>query len=168
MDETIVRVRPARAGDERGIAVAWVDSGRYYAALYPDLFQIPSGDVAATFERILATPVCPEQCRLVAEASGEVVGYVAATLHAAAGPPEGQFDLDRTRSSVWVDALMVRASDHRRGVGSTLMEAVEDWAKSRGAATIELDTFARSPLSVPFYERLGYQRHAIVFRKRLT
>ncbi|WP_425282264.1 GNAT family N-acetyltransferase [Streptomyces chartreusis] len=92
----------------------------------------------------------------MAEASGEVVGYIAARLHAAAGPPEGQFDRDRTQSSVWVDALMVRASDHRRGVGSRLLEAVEDWAMSRDTATIELDTFARSPLSVPFYERLGY------------
>ncbi|MGW4538579.1 hypothetical protein ACWEOP_11955 [Streptomyces chartreusis] len=87
MDESIVRVRPARAGDERGNAVAWVDSGRYYAALYPDLFHIPSGDVAATFERILTTAVRPQQCRLVAEASGEVVGYIAATLHAAVGQP---------------------------------------------------------------------------------
>ncbi|MEV5915613.1 hypothetical protein AB0M00_42885 [Streptomyces chartreusis] len=94
MDETIVRVRPARAGDERGNAVAWVESGRYYAALYPDLFHIPSGDVAATFERILTTAVRPQQCRLVAEASGEVVGYIAATLHAAAGQPGGQFDRD--------------------------------------------------------------------------
>ena len=30
----------------------------------------------------------------------------------------------------------------------------------------ELDTFWRSPLSVPSYERLG-QRRAIVFRERL-
>ncbi|MER7377955.1 GNAT family N-acetyltransferase [Streptomyces lanatus] len=167
MDATNVRVRPARAGDGRGIAVAWVDSGRYYAAIYPDHFQIPSGDVAATFEQMLATGARPEQCRLVAEVTGEVVGYIAATLHAAAGPPEGQFTAT-ARRRVWVDALMVRASDHRRGVGSMLMEAVEDWAKRRDAATIELDTFARSPLSVPFYEHLGYQRHAIVFRKRLS
>ncbi|MET7486766.1 GNAT family N-acetyltransferase [Streptomyces sp. NPDC005538] len=168
MDETSVRVRPAKAGDGHSIAVAWVDSGRYYAALYPDLFQAPSGDVTATFEQIVAAAARPEQCRLVAEVDGEVVGYVAATLHAAMGPPEGQFDRDRTRSSVWVDALMVRASAHRRGVGSMLMGAVEDWAKRRDAATIELDTFDRSPLSVPFYERLGYQSHAIIFRKRLT
>jgi hypothetical protein len=29
-----------------------------------------------------------------------------------------------------------------------------------------LDTFAESPLSVPFYEPIGYQRTSIVFEKR--
>ena len=48
------------------------------------------------------------------------------------------------------------------------MGAVERWARERGAVCAMLDTYAASPLSVPFYEqRMGYQRRAIIFQKRL-
>jgi hypothetical protein len=33
------------------------------------------------------------------------------------------------------------------------MEAVEAWARERGAALVLLDTWVDSPVSVPFYER---------------
>jgi hypothetical protein len=33
------------------------------------------------------------------------------------------------------------------------MQAIERWARARGAVCAMLDTYAASPLSVPFYER---------------
>jgi hypothetical protein len=40
--------------------------------------------------------------------------------------------------------------------------------RDRGAAVVRLDTYADSPVSVPFYERhMGYTRRAIVFQKPL-
>jgi hypothetical protein len=46
------------------------------------------------------------------------------------------------------------------------MEAVEEWARSRGAVIGLLDTYIESPLSVPFYEQgMGYSRRALRFRK---
>lgn len=47
------------------------------------------------------------------------------------------------------------------------MGAAEDWARTCGAKVMKTDTNYRSPVSVPFYESLGYQRQAITFRKRL-
>ena len=49
------------------------------------------------------------------------------------------------------------------------MKAVEQWAHERGARLITLEAFAASPVSVPFYEdRMGYERHGIIFAKTLT
>ena len=69
---------------------------------------------------------------------------------------------------IYVDALGVVQAHRRRGVGTRLMGAIERWARERGAVCAMLDTYAASPLSVPFYERgMGYRRRSIVFEKRL-
>jgi GNAT superfamily N-acetyltransferase len=69
---------------------------------------------------------------------------------------------------IYVDALGVAQAHRRRGVGTRLMGAIERWARERGAVWVMLDTYAASPLSVPFYERgMGYRRRSIVFEKRL-
>ena len=55
------------------------------------------------------------------------------------------------------------------GEGSqALLTAAEAWGRDRGAEVVRLDTYADSPVSVPFYEqRMGYQRRSIVFQKPL-
>jgi GNAT superfamily N-acetyltransferase len=56
----------------------------------------------------------------------------------------------------------------RRGVGTKLMRAAEEWGKDCGATLVCLDTWVDSPVSVPFYEEgLGYSRRQVGFRKRL-
>jgi GNAT superfamily N-acetyltransferase len=53
-------------------------------------------------------------------------------------------------------------------VGTVLLEAAEAWGRTRGARVARLDTYAHSPVSVPFYEdHMGYRRRSIVFQKRL-
>src|SRR5439155_4937426 len=42
MDDVLIR--PPRVGDGEGIARVWLDAATYYAALDPDLFQVPSTD----------------------------------------------------------------------------------------------------------------------------
>jgi transcriptional regulator with XRE-family HTH domain len=79
-----------------------------------------------------------------------------------------QVTRDLSLPRVFVNALAVRRSHWRGGAGTELMKAVEQWARERGARLIPLDTYADSPLSVPFYEhRIGYQRQSIVFAKSL-
>lgn len=161
-------VRPARSGDGPGIAVAWVDCGRYYSNLDWQLFQVPDAEgLSADFEADLAAGSSATECRLVADVSDDAVGYLAASLHPSSDHPGREFNLDRTRPSVWVDLLIVQAQWRRVGAGDALIRAAEAWATERNATTIELDTFERSPLSVPFYEHRGYQRRAVRLQKRL-
>ena len=67
-----------------------------------------------------------------------------------------------------VDALMVIEDERRTGVGTALMEAMEAWAKERGASQVVVISYAHSPTSVPFYEEgMRYARKTIGFWKQL-
>ena len=47
------------------------------------------------------------------------------------------------------------------------MAAAEEWLRGHGASVVILDTFLRSPESVPFYESIGYERVSVIFERRL-
>lgn len=86
-------------------------------------------------------------------ASG-AVGYVLAVAHPT---------LFANAPVVWVEELMVSEVERRSGIGRALMDAVETWARDRGAAYVSLATRRASD----FYLALGYDESATFFRKLL-
>ena len=92
---------------------------------------------------------------LVAEEHGGLVGYLLG------------FDHDTLFANgkvAWVEELMVVEEHRREGVGGALMQAVEDWASSRGCRLLALATRRASA----FYLALGYEESATYFRRLLT
>jgi GNAT superfamily N-acetyltransferase len=162
-------VRPARPGDGAGLAQSWLDAGSYYAALAPELFQLPASQgLVEWVEERLARPRPPDTIWLVAEVDGQAVGDIHAHLQRSMQDAGRQLVWEVGQLRIFINALVVQAAYRRRGVGTRLLEAVEAWGRANGATLISLDTFIESPLSVPFYEqRMGYQRRAIIFQKRL-
>ena len=95
----------------------------------------------------------PDAALFVAESAGALVGRLSvmrdphpASMHVA--------DL----------GLMVAAAHRRRGVGSALMSAAEDWARGAGVTKLELHVFPHNAPALALYERLGYEREG--HRKR--
>lgn len=122
----------------------------------------------ADYEERLAQPRSEDRLWLVAEVGGLVVGSVVARVAQPMAGSERQFVRSVAEIRVVVDALLVTGSHRRQGIGTLLMLAVERWAAAVGAASITLDTYAGSPVSIPFYERgMGYRRRSILFEKRL-
>jgi GNAT superfamily N-acetyltransferase len=162
-------VRPAQPGHGTGLAQGWLDAGSYYAALDPELFQVPASEgLVEWMEERLARPRSPDTIWLVAEVDGQAVGDIHARLDRPMPDAGRQLVREVGQLRVFVNALAVQAAYRRRGVGTRLLEAVEGWGRQLGATLISLDTFIDSPLSVPFYQRrMGYQRRAIIFQKRL-
>jgi len=110
-----------------------------------------------------------ENLALVAEVDGEVAGYLEASVQ----PPidtarwQAQRDLGETRLAI--NFVGTADAYKRQGVATQLVAAAEEWGRSQGATVAICDTYIDSPLSVPFWERrMGYERRAIIFRKRLT
>jgi ribosomal-protein-alanine N-acetyltransferase len=86
---------------------------------------------------------------LVAEADdGAVAGFV--IVHLDGG----------TRG--YVVTLDVGEGWRRRGLASTLMEAVEERARQAGATVMRLHAFTGNDGAVRFYERRGYRRVGVV------
>lgn len=163
-----VMVRAARPGDGAGVSRAWLSAAAYYADLDPGHFQVPSAEgLAESWDDALRRDG-DDALRLVAESGGQVVGWLSARIEL----PAGNAAVQLTREPGWirlvVDALIVDRAYWRGGAGTALLEAAEAWGRAQGAQVVRLDTYAHSPVSVPFYEeRMGYQRRAIVFQKRL-
>jgi RimJ/RimL family protein N-acetyltransferase len=60
--------------------------------------------------------------------------------------------------------LMVASRFRRRGVGSALMRAAEEWARSARVTKLELHVVPHNLPAIALYERFGYEREG--FRRR--
>ena len=163
-----VIVRPARPGDGADIVQAWASAAAYYTAIDPAHFQVPRGEGMAEGWDAFLGHEDEGSLRLVGDVNGKVVGWLSARIEL----PEKNAELQITREHGWrrlvVNALIVDEDHWRHGVGTALLQAAEAWGSQHGAQVARLDTFAQSPVSVPFYEdHMGYQRRSIVFQKPL-
>ena len=164
-----VNVRNARPGDGEALGRLWVEDALYYVELFPEDFRLPNQDgLVEDLENALARKRDHSRLWLVAEIDGEVVGQLGAHVE----PPMENADrqmlpyLGSTR--LFIDSLGTSSAYRRQGVASALVEAAEDWGRRKGAAVAILDTYTRSPVSVPFWEkRMRYSRRAIIFQKSL-
>ena len=96
---------------------------------------------------------------LVAEQSGEVVGFIHAHNHDPIYAPPMKN----------VVALAVRADHQKHGLGHTLISAVEDWALQDGAYAVRLNSGEHMDEALHFYKSIGYEyiKTQYNFRKNL-
>jgi GNAT superfamily N-acetyltransferase len=163
-----VTVRAPGPGDGAGMARVWLSAAAYYAGLEPGYFQVPPGEgLAESFEAALGTDG-EDTLMLVAELDGQVAGWLTARIERPAASVARQMVREPGWTRLFIDALLVDRAVWREGAGTALLTAAEAWGRDRGAEVVRLDTYAGSPVSVPFYERhMGYQRRSIVFQKPL-
>ncbi len=165
MSETTIILRVPRIGDGEGLARCWLDAGTHYAAVNPDLFQVPEAD-GQDLEKWALNKASDDTYVLVAEGDDQVIGFAVAVLQHPSPAAAKNFVRELSQTRVIVDILVVQTAYRRQGIGTRLMEAVEEWARSKGARVMLIDTYIESALSVPFYEqRMGYKRRAVRFRK---
>jgi GNAT superfamily N-acetyltransferase len=93
---------------------------------------------------------------LVAETTdGAIAGYLLGNTHLtflANGPV------------AWVEEVTVDSSSRGSGIGRTLMNHAEQWAKSTGATYIAL----ASRRAGPFYQALNYEDSATFYKKTFS
>lgn len=140
-----VKIRDAHYEDAGALAALMTELG------YPST----AGQMARRFERISSDP---SYLTLVAERDGRVVGM--AGVH-----------LGRTYSAdgevARIMSFVVDPEERGGGVGRTLISAVEDRARHRGASDVILVTHERRAGAHEFYRRLGYDRTGYRFHKKL-
>lgn len=164
-----IRLRRVRDSDADDLAEAWRDQGAVYAALDPDVFVVPQADDIGTWlVDQLASQADPDRrLVLVADVDGRALGFVVAAVVAAHPAADHQSQRELAAPRVQIEALAVRRTHWRSGVGSRLLRAVEDWAGNRGAVTVSAQAFVRGP-AAQFLAARGYAPRATVFGKQLS
>ena len=161
-----VTIRAPRPGDGAGMARVWLSAAAYYAGLDPAHFQVPPAE-GESFEASFGTGG-EDELMLVADLDGQLAGWLTARIEHPAPGAARQMTREHGWTRLHIDALLVDQAAWHQGLGTALLTAAEDWGRGRGAQVVRLDTYADSPVSVPFYERhMGYRRRAVVFQKPL-
>lgn len=74
-----------------------------------------------------------------------------------AGAPVGFAVASMCGRRIHLDELDVLPGHGRKGIGSALLEAIEDHAVNSGCVEITLTTFSDVPWNAPFYARVGFE-----------
>jgi GNAT superfamily N-acetyltransferase len=128
---------------------ALADEIRAVAACYQWLFdppglRPPQWDEEVAIARLREAVAGERSAVLVANVDSEIIGICTAYL-----------DIVSVRfgQRCWVEDLAVNPDWRSRGVGARLMDAVEEWARDRGASHLELDSADGRARAHRFYER---------------
>ena len=89
----------------------------------------------------------PNGAVLVAESPEGIVGRLSLAR-----------DAHRSSPHVADVGLMVAAASRRRGIGTALLAAGEDWARSAHVTKLELHVFPHNEAAIALYEKVGYAR----------
>jgi GNAT superfamily N-acetyltransferase len=164
-----VEVRAAQPGDGAALARVWLDNARYYVALFPDDFRMPDeAGLGEWFEAQLDRPRSAAEVHLVAVVDGSIGAFAYARLIEPDKHASRQMLADHPYRRVHVEALGTADAFRRHGLATALVEAVEAWARDKGARSISAETYLQSPVSIPFWEqRMGYRRRSVKLTKRL-
>lgn len=126
------------------------------AALASELGLPTDSDEAA--RRLGAIAAVGDQVAMVAEAAGEVVGWVHVVESTSL----------QSGTLVEIRGLVVAASARRTGVGRALVAAAEAWASGRGHEVIRVRTDIRRDDARAFYVGVGYEerkRQVLLIRR---
>ena len=155
-------IRPATPDDEPAMTEIQHSSAIHHATIDPDRWRMQTLEEAARSRRHWHR-VQPRSEGLVAVANGRVVGMIELYLKRPRDPEGAQ------KARVKVDLGLAVAPDWRgRGVGTALLRAAEDWARSQGAERMVLDLNAANDGALRLYERLGYAVHSLDMDKPIT
>ena len=160
-----IMIRPAVSEDADGIAGTFLESAEYHARLDPERYAPPAVEtISARYREGRQHPpgACGEVITLVAELSGEIVGFIDARLEQSPDP------MHREMIYCHVAEIAVRSRHRNQGIGGLLLRAAEDWGRQQGAEFASLEYHAANIRASSFYQqRMGYRLASITAIKRL-
>ena len=160
-----VVIRPAMSQDAGGIARTFVESAEYHARLDPERYSPPAIEIiSARYRERMEHPADAgrEDITLVAEVTGEIVGFVDARLERSADP------MHRDMTYCHVAEIAVSGRHQNEGIGRRLLRAAEDWGREQGAEFASLEHHVANTRASAFYHRRGYGVAAIMVIKCLS
>ncbi|MEO1045270.1 MAG: GNAT family N-acetyltransferase [Pseudomonadota bacterium] len=128
-----------QAADCHALPAIEIDAAAAFADL-PDYAHIASADVPDAEEREYMLQKGPAWLAL--DSTGEA--------------PIGFLQTDSRSSDIYIQELSVSSQWQGKGVGRTLLDTAQQFARDHGFGAITLTTFRAVPWNAPFYARYGF------------
>ena len=159
------RLRSAVSSDADGIARVFIESAVHHARLDPDRYAVPAtASISARYRagEQHGAQASMDSVTLVAELSGDIVGFVDARLDRSTDP------MHRDLLYCHIGEIAVGARYRSHGIGERLLRAAEDWGRRNGAEFAYLEYHVDNPRAGEFYQRrMGYRVAALGAIRRL-
>ena len=143
-----IEIREARPGEEAQLL-----------DMYPWLFAPPGSkppqwDSERAGERLSKAIASSRSTIFVAEDAGALVAFCTVYL---------ELNSVRFGQRCWVEDFAVDPKRRSQGIGSSLLHAAKEWARTAGATHLELDSGLARKDAHRFYEREGGTRQSYTF-----
>lgn len=150
-------IREAHRRDLPSLAALWQEMMDYHRT-YDLRFRF-SPNAPREVERHLLETLKSRAARIfVAEAEGKVIGYIVGEVHARRPIyPVGTYG--------FVSDICVTAAWRRRGVGGSLVTALDAWFATQKVTSVELFAAALNPHSIAFWRAMGYDEYLRLMRR---
>ncbi len=145
-----LNVRQAKISDTKTVCRLFAEGAELHAQHLPMLLSRLEPSAAEEFVRNILQ--AGNTRVLLAELNEQAVGLVHFNLVNDRGNPAKM-----ARSFVSVSTLIVQVTLRRRGIGTTLMQRVHQWADEQQIKDVELNVNESNAQARSFYEQLGYE-----------
>ena len=137
--------------------------GRMRATLWPEDSATEHAREAAELITVGRVGTLPVQTLVAQAADGSLIGFLEVGLrsHADGCNPK--------RPVGFIEGWFVVESERRKGIGSRLVRAAEDWARGQGCVEMASDTWIDNVTSQRAHQAVGYEvaDRCVNFRKAL-
>jgi len=145
-------IRQANKHDLEALSRLYTEFHEFHVSGVPDrLLRFDSSRIAelhAALQKIIENK---DAVILVAEVDGQLVGLGEVYMREDSPNP-----LKVQHKYGHLQSMIVTESYRGRGIGTRILEAVEQWAKEKNAAEVRLDTWEFKEGPLEFYEKRGY------------
>jgi ribosomal protein S18 acetylase RimI-like enzyme len=160
-----VWVRPVQLpADLDQICNLYAEAGTWFAEQWPDDLRMVQVDQAFR-EELAQAAADSDCCLLVAEMDGgQLAGTASGRIHPR--PDQGTQRFDGPLAHL--GDLVVTRDHRRRGIGTLLLNQLEQWALQRGASTITLSVHAQNHAALALYQNQGFRSVHVQMRKEIA
>lgn len=154
-------IRPGTPEDAAALGELGALLLRTHYAFDADRFMPPGRNPETGYGSFLTSQLGdPDVTVLVAERSGQVVGYVYAGLE-----PRSWKEL--RDACGFIHDVAVRDAERRAGIAAALVEAAIEWLRERGAPRVMLWTAEKNQAAQQLFDRLGFRRTMVEMTRAL-
>lgn len=155
-----IKIRMATLDDVSGIMPIFSEVVDYHASIDPEVYT--DADMNA-FEQSVREQLTKDNWKIfVAEADEKIVGFLTLQMRSNRRKYGNVADVDGR-----IDCLAVGQQYRQMGIGTKLIEAMEDYLKEQGIAELRLTVSVHNPAAIKCYEKMGMKPYLYSMRKEL-